>query len=181
MAALTTLSLDLFDGPSWRAFYKAIGGSSSFRKSRKRLVASTAGPSAAYGIDTLFLAQFDLAGSGTVTYDLQAFTDAAGQASSVMVRAKAVFLWLFATDDSTDVTATCSGLTLGGAGANPATLMFADAASDKISLKAGAQFCWWDPTASGVTVSSSAKNVLLTNLDSSNRALGRLLVAGGLS
>lgn len=181
MAALTQLTVNMFQGPTWTAFYKQLGGSSAFKKSASKLYLSSGGPTSAFAVDTLFTAQFDLAGSGTVTYDIQSFTDYAGQATQTMVRAKALFLWLFSPDDSTDVTAVCSGLTLGGAGSNPATLMFGDAASDKISLKAGGLFSWMDATANGVTVASSSKNILLTNLDSTNRALGRILVAGGLS
>jgi hypothetical protein len=179
MAALTDLSLTLFPGPQWRAFYYQLGGAGSFRK-RKSTLSLAPGPTAAYGIDTLLLTQFDLAASGTTTPDLTAYTDAAGQASQSMARVKAVFLWLHSTEDNSLVTANPSGLTLGGA-ATPATLMFGDAASDKIKVQAGSTFCWMDATANGIAVTGSLKLVLLTNLDATNRALGRLLIAGSLS
>lgn len=181
MAAMTSLTVDMFDGPQWVAAYKQLKAASNFKK-RKRQLSLSPGPTAAFGIDTLYLYQFTLAASGTVTLDLTSYTDAVGQATQSMARTKGLHLWLHSTLDNTDVlTDPASGVTLGGAGSNPATLMFGDAASDKIKVLPGGQFSWWDATANGVAVSGSAKNILITNLDSSYQAIGRLLVAGSLS
>ncbi len=179
MAALTQLSLSLFDGAAWKAFYKSIGGSSSLKKSKKTL-SNAAAAASAYGIDTMLVNQFAIAASGTLSIDLTSYVDIVGQTAQSMARVKAVFAWLFSTEDDPTVTSPASSVSF-GAGSTPADLFFGTSATDTFKLKPGEMLSWWTPTATGVAVSGSHKIVLGTNNDGANVAYGRLLIAGSLS
>jgi hypothetical protein len=182
MAALTISSLTMFDGPTWSVsllgqLYQANSQQNLFKR-RLRTLSSTPGPSAAYGIDALYAKVSTISASGTLTIDLNSFTDVASQTTVAMVRLKAFFIMLLSSEEDSSITYTPTGIVVGGAGSNPHPLVLTDAASDKVTLLGGEPFSWWTPTAAGRTVSSTVKNVLITNSDSTNAAKVAVLLAG---
>jgi hypothetical protein len=185
MAALTISRLTMFDGPDWAVsllgqLYQANTSANLFKR-RVKTLSSTPGPSAAYGIDALYAKVSTIAASGTLTIDLNSFTDVASQLTVAMVRLKAVFIMLLSSEEDSTISYTPAGIAVGAAGSNPHPLCFTDAASDKVTLYGGEPFSWWTPTAAGRTVSGTIKNVLITNNDATNAAKVAVLLAGGLT
>jgi hypothetical protein len=185
MAALTISKLNMFSGPDWAVSllgqYYTPNSSTNYFKRRTYSLTSTPGPTAAYGINALYAKVSDIAASGTLTIDLNSFTDVAGQSGVAMARLKAFYILNLASTEDSTITWTPGGIAVGGAGTNPHGLIFSDAASDKVTLMGGEAFEWWTPTGAGRTVSSTVKNVLITNSDSSNLARVAVLLAGSLT
>lgn len=133
------------------------------------------------GSDESYSAITSIAGGGTATLDLTALTDLFGQALN-FARVKGIVIQLLsATDDSTVVTGAstaASQITVGNAALNAFPLPLG-ALTHTIVLKNGEAFAWTSPTAAGVAVSATAKNLLITNNDGTNTAKVQITLVGG--
>jgi hypothetical protein len=176
---ITITSFTVPDGIDFLAYYLSQKGDGRNLKKRLRRFSSAVGPSAAMGADTIFLSQGTLAASASVTLDLTSYTDVCGRTTSAMVRMKGLFIWHIGTDDDSSITSPSSGLTLGAAASNQATLFFGTEATDTLTIPSGGFYCQWTPLAAGVTVDGTHKSVKIANDDASNSAQYRAVFWGG--
>lgn len=142
----------------------------------KKNIAFKTGTTTSGQIDELYSTILSIAASGTQTLNLQSLLDVIGQTTN-LVRIKGVlFQLLSTTDDSVNGTA-CSGVTVGNAGSDP-NPMFLGGGTMTFVLSNGDALGWQTPSANGLTVSSTVKNVLITNNDSVNAAAVQVTILG---
>jgi hypothetical protein len=142
----------------------------------KKNIAFKTGTTASGQINELASLIQDVAASGTATVNLQSLLDVVGQTVDLVRIKGLVFQLLSTADDATNGTA-CSSVTVGNAGTNPHPL-FMNAGTDRFILNNGEAVGWLSPSANGVAVSPTVKNVLITNNDSGNAAAVQITVLG---
>lgn len=133
---------------------------------------------AVLGADEVHEKLYTIVGAGTVTIDLTAVVDLAGQ-TITFARIKFYrFHLLRAAETALDGTVgtACSGVTIGNAAAN-ANLLDLGGTTPTMSLKNGGCKSHTDLSAAGITVDATHKNILITNNDAVNTA--QLLVTFG--
>lgn len=105
-----------------------------------------------------------ISASSGATINLQSLTDVLGATVTSMTKLKEyLFCLLNATQDSVNGTAAAS-VAIGNAGSNQCPLAMSSTTTT-YTVNNGGNWAHGDPGASGITVSSTVKNVLVTNND----------------
>ena len=134
------------------------------------------------GADVKLFQLLTITASSSSTINLQSFTDIANASTTnLMYRVKYVRIWLLSTSqtapDGTAGTA-CTGIAVGNAGSNPFSFGLSSTTTT-FTINNGSQYEYRDGSATGIAVSSAAKNILVTNSDSANSAIVLVEVTGG--
>lgn len=177
--AISSLTSAITIGANWTAQktltgadYSPTQNSSQFTK--KGSVGTSAANAAAGGGDELVSFIQTIANSANMTIDLTNTTDILSNANTNLARVKGIVVRLLSTsDDSVNGTA-CSSVTVGAAAANP---FFSQAhsgwlASNTATLDVpnGGAYGFITPSANGVLVDSTHKNIFIVNNDAGNPA-----------
>jgi hypothetical protein len=114
---------------------------------------------------------------GSFTIDLTNLTDVLGYTGVTLVRLKEFLFWLLSTTDDTVNGTACTSVSIGGAAANPNQLDLGSTTATRILLNGDATV-YATKSAAGLTVSTTAKSITITNLDGAHAA-GVLYHLGG--
>lgn len=123
-----------------------------------------------------------IAADGSSTMNLQSLTDMLGVTDVVLVRLKRYVFWILSPQDDATAGTNCTGVTIGAASTDPNNLNLGGT-SPTIKLTGnptdlGDYIAYVSRTAAGLTVSTTALNVLVTNNDASNAAAVYYNLAG---
>lgn len=105
-----------------------------------------------------------LAASGTDTHNLRSITDNAGNSSSSAGELRGIMINVPGRTAAGDLNAT--GLTLKAAASNGSTAVL-NGATDSLIVNRGGCFVWTSPADGTATISSSLRDIVITNTDSS--------------
>jgi hypothetical protein len=141
-------------------------------------ISSAIANAAVGGGDLAMCGVLPVAHSSNATLDLMNFTDLMDRAAQAFARIKFVAFFLPSTAQDATVGTDATSVTIGNSGAN-ASLLFLGAAADTLTLKNGGWHMNNDPSAAGVLVDATHKDVKVVNNDTVEDANLVYLIIGG--
>jgi|SRR5579885_2583139 hypothetical protein len=189
--ALSSLTSAITIGASWTAQHNITGTTysptqNSSQISKKSSVGTSASNNAAGGGDELVSFIQSISNSSNTTIDLTNLTDILSTANTNLARIKGVIIQLLSTsDDSTNGT-NCTSITVGAAASNAWTSQSANRGwlatnTSTFDIPNGGAVSFVTPTANGVLVDGTHKNLFIVNNDSSNAAAVQITLQGASS
>jgi hypothetical protein len=188
--ALTTMRVTVQPALSWVANLAQAGGSGinnpgNITQQLAFTLSNGIANNLSGGSDELYVLKTTIAPSSAETINLRSFTDACNQATVSLARIKLMAVFLLGLNQTLpdgSVGTICTSITVGGAGSNPNNLnMGGTAPTFNVTNTGnlGGMQIITDGSPNGITVSSGAENVLITNNDSVNNAQVFIVFAGG--
>lgn len=188
--ALDSLTSQLSVSMNWTA-QKNIAGSTDYSPNqnnttitKKSSVGTAAANAAVGGGDELASWVQTIAGGGTATVDLSSLTNILQTTAISLARVKGIMIRLLSTtDDATNGTA-CTHIVVGNAASNAWTSQsggrgWLTSSTHTFDIGNGGAVAFLFPTAAGVLVDGTHKNILITNGDGSVSAKVQISLHGG--
>lgn len=188
MAGLSSLTFQFtpsiqVNGQLNQAGASPIGNAQQLIQNLTAKIGTAQANNAVNGGDEAYFLESTIAPSGTLTINLQSFTDLCNQASVSLARLKFAFFALIGTNQTMpdgSVGNACSSITIGNAGSNPHPLNMNSGTDTFTVTNAGSQAIL-DGSAAGMAVNGGASNIKILNNDSVNSAKVFVCFVGGSS
>jgi hypothetical protein len=189
---LNSLSFTLSENVTWTGsqLTAGLGGGPTGSGTITNSFTLTKGTNTSSGnADCKFFGVYTVTYSGSTSVTLQNFTDITGYATNSFARIKYLRIWLLGASqyapDGVTVGTTCTGVTVGGAYANPypfiTTPLTNGTSTASFVINNASQYEYRDGSGTGLALTSTTNTVWLVNNSASSQAIILVEAVGGTS